>query len=99
LNLLKRLTEIPRLGATKNFLLVSFRKRRRYGEHPVMMTAAGYRAMAEECIRWAREAHTEEVRASYLKLAQTWLDAASLIDGLPATPTQPSREDDQKLEN
>jgi hypothetical protein len=30
LNLLKRLTEIPRLGAAKNFLLVSVRKRRRY---------------------------------------------------------------------
>jgi len=46
-----------------------------------MKTAAEYRAMADECFKWAREAQTKEVRASYLQLAQVWLDTASKIDG------------------
>ncbi len=50
-----------------------------------MKTAAEYRAMAEECFRWAREAPDEAVRTSYLQMAQVWLDAASKVDGLPAT--------------
>jgi hypothetical protein len=50
-----------------------------------MKTAAEYRAMAEECFGWAREAQTHEVRASYLQLAQLWLDTASQLDGLPPT--------------
>jgi hypothetical protein len=33
----------------------------------------------------AREAQTDEVRASYLQLAQVWLDTASKRDGLPPT--------------
>jgi hypothetical protein len=35
-----------------------------------MKTAAEYRAMADECFKWAREAQTKEVRKSYLQLAQ-----------------------------
>jgi hypothetical protein len=54
-----------------------------------MKTAAEYRAMAEECVRWAREAKTNEVRMSLLQLAQVWLDAASKLDGLPPTWTEP----------
>ena len=50
-----------------------------------MKTAAEYRAMAEECFGWASEARTNEVRASYLQLAQVWLDTASKLDGLPPT--------------
>ncbi len=50
-------------------------------------TASEYQAMAEECFRWAREAYTEEVRESYMRLAQVWLKAASFIDGRPPTPT------------
>ena len=53
-----------------------------------MKTAADYRAMAEECFKWAREAHSAEVRVSLLKLAQVWLDLASKLDGLPPTRTQ-----------
>ena len=60
-----------------------------------MKTAGEYRAMAEECFKWAREARTKEVRKSYLQLAQIWLNTASQIDGLPATRTpaqvQPNR--------
>jgi hypothetical protein len=53
-----------------------------------MKTAAEYRAMADECFKWAREAQTKEVRKSYLQLAQIWLNTASQIDGLPANGHQ-----------
>ncbi len=53
--------------------------------HLPVKTAAEYRAMAEECVRWAREAKANEVRESLL---QVWLDAAAKLDGLLATPTQ-----------
>jgi hypothetical protein len=61
-----------------------------------MKTAAEYRAMADECFKWAREAQTDEVRASYLQLAQVWLDAASKLDGLPPTRTPPAPDDATK---
>ena len=54
-----------------------------------MKTAGEYRAIAEECFTWAREAHTEEVRDSYIQLAQVWLNAASLLDGAPPTRIAP----------
>jgi hypothetical protein len=53
-----------------------------------MKTAGEYRAMAEECFKWSREAKDDEVRESLLQLAQVWLDAASKLDGPPPTPTQ-----------
>jgi hypothetical protein len=59
-------------------------------ERASMKTAAEYRAMAEECLSWAREAQTSEVRASYSQLAQVWLDAAYKLDGLPATRAAPA---------
>jgi hypothetical protein len=52
-----------------------------------MKTAAAYRAMAEECFQWAREAKAKEVRVLLRQLAQVWLDAASKLDGLPPTKT------------
>jgi hypothetical protein len=55
-----------------------------------MKTAAEYRAMADECFKWAGEAQAAEVRAELLQLAQVWLDAASKLDGLPPTRTQPT---------
>jgi hypothetical protein len=63
-----------------------------------MKTAAEYRAMAEECFEWAREALTDEVRASYLQLAQVWLDAASKLDGAPpiANPVNTRRTSHNK---
>jgi hypothetical protein len=54
----------------------------------LMKTAAEYRAMAEECFRWARETQATEVRMSLRQLAQVWLDAASKLDGLPPTRMQ-----------
>ena len=55
-----------------------------------MKTAAEYRAMAEECCKWAGEAHTHQVRQSYMQLAQVWLTAASFVDGGPPTRTVPT---------
>jgi hypothetical protein len=54
-----------------------------------MSTPDDYRAMAEECFRWARHAQTEDKRQAYLDVARTWLEAASAQDcGPPAqTPT------------
>ena len=47
----------------------------------MMITPQEYRRMAEECFGWAREAQTNEVRLCYANLAQTWLEAASWVEG------------------
>src|SRR5262249_47836698 len=60
-----------------------------------MKTAGEYRAMAEECFRWARQAQTSEMRVSLRQLAQIWLDVAST--GLPPTGTPTAREQRSKL--
>ena len=57
-----------------------------------MKTAGEYRAMAEECFRWARQAQTSEMRVSLRQLAQIWLDVASKLDGLPPTRAHPPPE-------
>jgi hypothetical protein len=62
------------------------------GEASNMKTAAEYRAMAEECFRWAGETHDHAVRAGYLGLAQVWLGAAAKLDGLPASRIAPEGE-------
>jgi hypothetical protein len=61
-----------------------------------MKTAGEYRAMADECFKWAREAQTNEVRASYLQLAQVWLDTASKLDGFAPTRTPPAADEATK---
>lgn len=53
-----------------------------------MKTAAEYRAMAEECIKWAGEAYTDEVRESYLQLARIWLDTSSRLNGVSSTDAE-----------
>jgi hypothetical protein len=55
-------------------------------------TAKEYRAMAEECVKWAREARGDDVSAPLLQLGQIWLDAASKLDGLPASQVAPIPE-------
>ena len=62
----------------------------------LLKTAAEYRAMAEECFKWARETYDGDVRASYLQLGQIWLDAASKIDGLPAAAGPPATDECKK---
>ena len=61
-----------------------------------MKTAAEYRAMADECFKWARETQTDEVRASYRQLARIWLDTASKLDGLPPTQSPPAQDEATK---
>ncbi|MGB6659072.1 MAG: hypothetical protein WBE90_08240 [Xanthobacteraceae bacterium] len=46
-----------------------------------MHTAAEYREMAEECFDWAAAALTDEIPATYLSIAQIWLQAAARLDG------------------
>jgi hypothetical protein len=61
-----------------------------------MKTPTEYRAMAEECYKWARDAKANEVRLSLKQLAQVWLDAASKLDGLPATRLAATPDDSPK---
>ena len=55
-----------------------------------MSTAAEYRALADECFRWAREATTENVRLVYLDIAKGWLELAA-YGGLPIRQSEPRR--------
>lgn len=55
------------------------------------LTADDYRARADECLNWAREAPGDEARLACITLAQTWLKAAirdggDVADGLPLAP-------------
>jgi hypothetical protein len=58
-----------------------------------MKTAAEYRAMAEECFRWAREAKANAVRGSLQQLAQVWLENTRL----QLTLTFPDKADLSKV--
>jgi hypothetical protein len=57
-----------------------------------MKTAAEYRAMAEECFKWARQARMKETRASLRQLAQIWLDKASKLDAPTQTATPATKK-------
>jgi hypothetical protein len=48
-----------------------------------MSRADEYRALARQCLQWARDAATDDLRAAYLDLEQQWLSEASLLDRLP----------------
>jgi hypothetical protein len=49
-----------------------------------MITAAEYRAWAEESLEWARIATKESSRAAYIQWAETWLELASRVERLTA---------------
>jgi len=63
-----------------------------------MLTPNEYRLMAEECLLWARQAHSDDVRDPLIELARIWTEAAAKTDGsAPITPERgfpprPSRE-------
>ena len=58
-----------------------------------MTTAKEYRHFAEECLRWASEADTEQDRAAFLELARDWTLAALRLEGvLIPSPTEPPKE-------
>ena len=48
-----------------------------------MITAAEYRAWAEESLEWARNA-TKESSAAYIQWAEIWLESASRVERLTA---------------
>jgi hypothetical protein len=55
-----------------------------------MKTAAEYRAMAEECFKWASQASDESVREQYASLGGVWLDCAARAElRSGATPSEP----------
>ncbi len=59
-----------------------------------MPTSQEYRQFAAECINWARTAKSDDERQQFLKLANVWVQAASLLDGKPPiapTSDKPSR--------
>ena len=49
----------------------------------VMDISALYRQYAKECLRWAREAKTNDDRQQFLAMAQGWIKAAALQDRNP----------------
>jgi hypothetical protein len=51
-----------------------------------MITAAEYRAWAEESLRWAGEATTANERDAYVKIAETWLQSALRSERLSQEP-------------
>jgi hypothetical protein len=54
-----------------------------------MKTAGEYRAMAEECFKWARESKDDEVRESLKQLGQTGLMPLLNSTSNPQPPAQP----------
>jgi choline dehydrogenase-like flavoprotein len=50
-----------------------------------MITAAEYRAWAEESLKWAHEATTESEREAYTKSAEVWLQSALRSERLDST--------------
>jgi hypothetical protein len=57
-----------------------------------MITAAEYRAWAEESLEWARNAATESSREAYIKFAESWLESALKAERLAALLERPSKE-------
>ena len=46
-----------------------------------MITPEECRKNAEECLRWASGAKTDGERQSFLDMARTWTEAASMTNG------------------
>ena len=57
-----------------------------------MITAAEYRAWAEESLECARNAATESSRKEYIKFAEIWLESALRAERLAALLERPSKE-------
>ena len=57
-----------------------------------MITAAEYRAWAEESLECARNAANESSPEAYIKFAETWLEAALRAERLAALLERPSKE-------
>jgi hypothetical protein len=57
-----------------------------------MITAAEYRAWAEESLECARNAANESSRDAYMKFAEAWLESALRAERLAALLERPSKE-------
>jgi hypothetical protein len=57
-----------------------------------MITAAEYRAWAEESLQCALNAATESAREAYMKFAEIWLESALRVERLAALLERPSKE-------
>jgi hypothetical protein len=51
-----------------------------------MSTPDEYRHFAEECLRWADKAQTEEEKKAFLDMAQTCIKAAATLTNAQAGP-------------
>lgn len=51
-----------------------------------MTTAEEYRKFADECLRWATEAETEEFKDAFIQMARDWTLAAMRLEGVLAPP-------------
>ena len=49
-----------------------------------MITAAEYRAWAEESLEWAQIAKNESSRQAYIRWAEVWLESALRVERLAA---------------
>jgi hypothetical protein len=57
-----------------------------------MITAAEYRAWAEESLEWARGAANESSRQTYIKWAELWLESALRVERLAALQERIAKE-------
>jgi hypothetical protein len=53
-----------------------------------MSSAKEYREFARECMDWARTARSEQERAIFTQMAQTWIEAAARIELAPLQKTE-----------
>jgi hypothetical protein len=47
-----------------------------------MATVNEFRQFADECLRWAADAQTEEQRKAFLGMARAWTQAALRMEGV-----------------
>jgi hypothetical protein len=45
-----------------------------------MSEAAEYRALADECLGWAKSARSDRECRIFLQMAETWLEAAAIAE-------------------
>src|SRR5438046_3414635 len=85
----RQISHSARRGATADGLAThgtDFREKRGGGDAVTegtlsMITREECRKNAEECLHWASGAKTEEERRSFLDMARTWTEAASMANG------------------
>ena len=52
-----------------------------------MASAEEYRENADECMVWAKSARSDRERAIFIQMANTWLQAATLLETCEKSPT------------